>query len=328
MNFPAFRESISSRPPENLYYFCGSETYFIKKGKEILARSFAGGEAELIAYDGKQMADISGFLADAKTPSLLSPGRVMVFDDVDKVKNLNIESLEKYCSSPSKDVIAVFISSEPDKRKKLHKLLETVCSYVETSPLEGRELDSWIKSFLSEQGYSMDGAARNLLTELIGSNLFRLESELTRIMLAAGDRKKLTPEDLDQTTRSSSHAVFDITDAIGDRDCSEALKILKHMIDDGSDPVYQIMPIMRWKFRQLITAKSAQLEGKKDADIIKTAKAWYFKDRFMRQLKKFSVEELQRCFVLFNEADIKMKSHPTKNTLLMEKLIVDLCRGK
>ena len=166
----------------------------------------------------------------------------------------------------------------------------------------------------------------NLLIELIGSNLFRLESELNRIILAAGDSRKLTLEDLEQTTRSSSHAVFDITDSIGNRDCDEALTILNHMMDDGANPLFEIMPIMRWKFRQLIIAKSAQLAGKKEADIIKAAKAWYFKDRFIKQVKSFTIEELQRCFELFNKADIKMKSHPTDNRLIMEKLIIDLCR--
>ncbi len=326
MNFATFQKNLVTGKPENLYYFSGDEPYFIKKGKQLILESFSGGNGEIIVYDGKEMKDIAGFLADAKTPSLLSPGRVMILEEVDKVKKINTEALQSYFANPSKDVVVIFIIPGLDKRKKLHKFLEKHCAFVETVPLEGKNIGKWVREYLSEYGYSMDSAAGNLFIELIGSNLFRLESELNRIMLAAGDKKRLTLEDLEQTTRSSSHAVFDITDAIGNRNCSEALKILKHMLDDGSNPVFQIMPIMRWKFRQLISAKSAQLQGKSKDEIIKTAKAWYFKDRFMAQVRSFSLQELQRCFLLFTEADIKMKSLSTDNNLLMEKLIIDLCR--
>ncbi len=327
LTYGTFSKKIKKEGPERIYFFYGEEDFLLGQALEDLKRAFLGEdeEGETVVKYGEEMNDLSSFLNEAKTPSLLAPRRIMILKEADKIdkKKINWDEFERFCKDPASDVCSVFIIRDPDMRRKFPKMMKKVATVVKMkSP---RNLDRWIDSRLKADGYKIDRRASEMLVELLGDNMLRLANELEKLKSACGEDKFITLEDTETTSRSKIHSIFEFADALALRDVEKAAGVLREMLEDGEEPV-AITGTIRWKLSQLLEGCYMREKGKSDKSIIKQIGVpRYFKDKYFAQLEKFDSSSLEEILPRLREADRLLKSSSLDDRLILERFVFRVC---
>ncbi len=115
----------------------------------------------------------------------------------------------------------------------------------------GREMPTWIQKKAKELGgqISLPGAVE--LAEYVGSDTRLAVLELDKLITYANGRE-VSPDDvMSLSTSVMSGRIWDLTDAIGERDSRKALQIF-HQLLETLDLRQEIYPMIIWQFRQLL----------------------------------------------------------------------------
>jgi DNA polymerase III delta subunit len=134
--------------------------------------------------------------------------------------------------------------------------------------------------------------------------------------------------------------VFDLTDAIGHQDLEKALGILAKAMESktivfkkdeqrpkAGDPIPLLLNMMAKQYWSLLTIKEMKSHR---GDVEELAKElgtfpWNVK-KLIDQGKNFSEDSLRKGILKCHQADLAIKRSGGPKELLMEKLVIDLCR--
>ena len=123
--------------------------------------------------------------------------------------------------------------------------------------------------------------------------------------------------------QSKSYNIFQLNDAIGERECKKALEILKELFLLGEKPGTVIYRLGE-HFERFIKVKSlASQKGASLASILKVHP--YFVQKYQQQAQNFSTEELEKGLVMLYQTDVGLKSSLMPDEILMEVLVYQLC---
>jgi DNA polymerase-3 subunit delta len=123
--------------------------------------------------------------------------------------------------------------------------------------------------------------------------------------------------------QSRSYNIFQLNDAIGERQCGKALEILKELFLLGEKPGTVIYRLTE-HFERFVKVKS--LPSQKGASLSSILKLHpYFVRKYQKQAGNFSKDELERSFVLLYQTDVGLKSSLMPDRILMEVLVYKLC---
>lgn len=121
-------------------------------------------------------------------------------------------------------------------------------------PLEGAQLDRWIRQQVEARNGRIAPHAIHLLSINIGSNLEILENEIEKLTLYKGEGE-ITGDDVTLLSPYLAEAsIFDLVDALGNRNSKKASLLLQQKFQEGADPFYLFSMFVR-QFRLLIQVK-------------------------------------------------------------------------
>ena len=129
---------------------------------------------------------------------------------------------------------------------------------IECKQPPAAELPRWIMDRATKRGGSIEPAAATRLAALIGSDLRRLDSEINKLLTYVNARRSITEKDvLLLVSEAGTSSVFDLVDALGQRDGKRAAHELHHLLDQGENPLGLLAMIVR-QYRLLILVKELQ----------------------------------------------------------------------
>ncbi len=216
--------------------------------------------------------------------------------------------LEDYLKSPEPMTTLVVVSADANKTLRLVKALYKHAVVVECWGLkEGREAkgwdlpgiarkaEAWVRQKIAEEGRRIDPDATRLLAERAGADIGRLRADVDRLILYAGERTRLTRDDVDAVAGAeTSHDAFAVTSAIEQGRAGDALKQLALLLDAGAVP-FMVLGQLGWLVRErLAPAQPARARAMIDA-VLRT--------------------------------DLDLKSSGGDPRVLMERLVMELCGG-
>jgi len=106
------------------------------------------------------------------------------------------------------------------------------------------------------RGIPLAGNAGRHLVERAGHDIANLLSELEKCSLRAGTGRPVTAAIIDEMTRRLPHeTVFNLTDALGERNIPRALGLLRELVESGESPEGILAMLVR-HFRQLLQARA------------------------------------------------------------------------
>lgn len=177
-----------------------------------------------VTLEGDQLASDPGRLADEARAIGLFGGKRVVH--VRAGGRSFTEALEGILADPPQDALIVIEAGDLKKGAPLRKLVEAANSAAALPCYEDdeRAIAALIDASLRAAGLEIERDAREVLASLLGSDRMASRAELDKLMLYAGDKKRIEYDDVIAAIADSSGlAIDDVVDAAAAGDADEAL---------------------------------------------------------------------------------------------------------
>jgi DNA polymerase-3 subunit delta len=239
------------------------------------------------------------------------------------------EALQGYLGQLPASTRLVFVDDEVSASNPLLRLAKAHSGYVkEFPPRRGRELHAWIAERVKQKGGRITSEAVAVLAVFVGENLRLLDQEIEKLLTYAGPGRDLQKADVEALVPYAREArIFDLVDAIGQRQRETALRLLHQMLDDGTAPAYLMVMFAR-QFRLLLQGRELLDGGAGKEAIVAALKLHPFvADKVLLQARNFTLEHLERIYRRLLDADVAMKTGRAEETVALDLLVVELTGG-
>ena len=239
----------------NNLYFIETEYNEILNNKvnEILKKNNLS-KNNLITYDMED-TNISDAIIDLDTYSLFNEKKIILCKNSFFLSSSkgeiehNIEILEKYLNNPNPDNILILSCAKADNKKNIVKLVKKVCNVLNT------EIN--INEFIKEKinGYKMNDETIKYFLSNTLYDISNISNELDKLMCLKALEKEITKKDIDLIViKKIDNNIFELIDAIINKDKSKSLKIYENMINYGED-VFKIFVSLANQIRLIYQVK-------------------------------------------------------------------------
>jgi len=331
------------------YFFYGEEVFpayqFIKELESLLTSSDAREwNVERFNLEDNSWMEI---IDTARTlPFFFSSRRIIIVSAGEGKGNgltsTELKNLEDYFSDPpSHTVFVIIFSGKIRRNSSLYKFFSSLTSSVayfkELKPLKDEALYLWIERAFSEAKKSVTDDAKKRIVELTGSNLFRLNCEIDKIVTFVGEKKRI---DMDDVNKASglirSFIEWEMEKSLENADYGKCLIVLDNLLKGGTKPEFAVGIIAKF-FRNIFLAKLLLKEKKKTKKEIfrefkpriqeKFQKLYQetFRD-FFSLVDSMSMEDLNGILIKLKNVDLKIKTTGLSSQTLLEGFLFDYCR--
>jgi DNA polymerase-3 subunit delta len=311
----AVRKQIKSGTPAPLYLLLGDDDI----EKSALAAEFAElVEEELRAFNverihagdmtsGDKLAEGVAALSSAvRTLPMMAPRRVVIVTQAElllvpkresETATRALDRLETLFKQPEPHTTLVFVAGALDRRSRMYKLLTKQATVVESGTLEDQaDAERWVRMRVAASGSEIEPAAARRLAERAGPDVKRLRGEVDRLLLYAMGQARITLDDVRQVAGPAAlQDDWALTNAIEAGHCDEALRQLALMLEAGAAPE-KILGQLGWLVRTKFPA--------------------------------IAPDDLSAAVQSVFRTDVALKSSAGDPRILLERLVVELCREK
>jgi DNA polymerase-3 subunit delta len=198
-----------------------------------------GGAAALEVFEpgeGRGMPDHEALLASIPAMSLMDSRRYLLADGVERWRDKQLDAVVTALADLPPDLTVVLIAraKAPAKLTKAVKAASGEIHAFEAP--KARELPRLLVGDAQRLGFRLEPQAARILVDRMGANPVRLQHELERLALWAGDGGEVGVDDLEAMIADTSEAaVWSLSDALLDRDAATALRIGEQLISQGEN---------------------------------------------------------------------------------------------
>jgi DNA polymerase III subunit delta len=225
---------------------------------------------------------------------------------------------------PDTTVLVVLVDEVLDASNPLLKAAKTHGTPIHSTLPKGAALESWIGKRAKSIGVTIRPDAAAMLANFIGSQLRLLANELDKLAMYAGGSAVITVDDVRKLSAQVQEArVFDLTDALAQRNRKQALDILHDLLADGEAPLRLISTITS-QVRSLILVKELSQKGMRGAEIASTAGLSPFvAEKALRQVGKFTISQLENSYRHLLATDAALKRSRMTPEMALDLLVVN-----
>ena len=321
----AARKQIAQRKPDPIYLILGDDEAEMSR----LAAEITGiVEDELRAFNVERLyaseKDVSpaSIVESARVLPMMSDRRVVVVLRAERILKprrrakdedvsgeeapADTDVLDAYARAPVPETTLVLVAADVDRTRRLFKTLQKAATIVECWGLKGgrdvrvdlrqaaRQAEMLVKAAVTEAGQQIDGPAARLVAERAGTDIARLRGDVERLLLYAAGKPRISLDDVQQVVSAeTAQDDWAVTSAIQRGDTAEALRQMALAMEGGSVP-YMILGQLGWFVREKLAATDP------------------------RRIP-LAIDALFRT-------DLELKSSGGDPRVLLERLVVELCR--
>ncbi|MHB9148430.1 MAG: DNA polymerase III subunit delta, partial [Candidatus Amoebophilus sp.] len=195
--------------------------------------------------------------------------------------------------------------------------------------LNNQELSEWIKARLALAGLSLDYKASQLLTAIVGNDLWSLHNELNKLInyqiATEPDNKMISSQTITALVQGQNEeSVFALTDAISNKNRALALKLLEEQLRQGTNEVYLLTMLSR-QIKILLAVRSGLDNGMDSRQIGQLLKLHpYVLQKSLNQARNFNLNSLKAVFGALNKLDYNYKTGKLSASLMMSLLLAKI----
>lgn len=332
-----------SSPLSPVYFLFGPESYLIEEEIQRLLDQALTPKARglnLHLFNGGE-APTQEILQTVRTLPMFSPYRLVVLRRADELDAGEVEALIPYIQNPSPSTCLVMTGQALGPWRKYQKEVERHGKVIEYPRLKGTGLVFWVRKRMVEKGKVLSEEAARYLVERVGDHLQDLDQALEKVFLSVREKEKVELSDVEEIgsdVRVST--IYELTEAIGEQDLQKALTILEKAIEQKGlpfrkeeplqkrmdDPLPFLLDMMARHYWNLWRVKEMAGKQKDIEEIAETLsmKPWAVR-KLLAQGSKFSIASLREGIDRCHQTDLAIKIGRGDRTLLLEKLVIDLC---
>lgn len=200
----------------------------------------------------------------------------------------------------------------------------TTCALPKT-----REVPNWIWKRTRERGIQIEPEAVRLLADHIGNDLRQLNQELNKIILYRGDLGPITVDDVRLMVPYilSADVIFDMVDALGQRNSRVAAAMLHRLLDAEDQHPLSILGMIVRQFRLLAQARWLLEQRQTQAEIAQRLHLHPFVAKKLReQAAYFTLEQLRAAYHALLDTDVAIKTGQLDAVTALDLLVAELPR--
>ncbi len=224
---------------------------------------------------------------------------------------------------PESTVLIVLVDEVLDVAHPLLKAASQHGKVIQCTLPRGKALESWISKRTKGLGVSIAPDAAELLASFIGNHLRLLANELDKLATYVGEGGTIRVDTVRKLSAQVQEArIFDLTDALAQRNRTQALDILHDLLADGEPPLRLISTITS-QVRSLLLVKELAQKGMRGPQIAAAIGiAPFVVDKALRQINKFSPAQLESAYRNLLETDAALKRSRLTPELALDLLVV------
>jgi len=188
---------------------------------------------------------------------------------------------------------------------------------------KGAALESWISKRVKSIGVTITPEAVAMLANFIGNQLRLLANELDKLATYVGDGGIIGADDVRKLSAQVQEArVFDLTDALAQRNRKQALDILHDLLADG-EPALRLISTITSQVRSLLLVKELAEKGQRASQIASsTGMAPFVAEKALRQIGKFNWVQLEGAYRQLLATDAALKRSRLTPDMALDLLVV------
>ena len=244
----------------------------------------------------------------------------------------------------------LLLAPQVDKRGRAYKQLSRQGCVLDLSVERDRSgrirresLAAFVDQHLRRARKRIETEAREMVLSRCGNELWIVHQEIEKLILYAGDADTVVAADVEEIFADQSESwVFDLTDALGQRDALRALSFLRCLMAGGEYPLMMLGAIAG-HVRRLLSARQLldhglaavwrrhmsyaefQKQVPPDTEGLPT-KSPYANYLTLQRAEKFTLPELKTFLRLLQDTDARLKSSGHQPQAAMERLVLEMCR--
>ena len=297
----------------------------------VRGKSRQGGTADHAFQAGRTSNGSDDFDSAVKSVSFFDEIKLIVIKNIfsDKSRSQNIQFLIKYLGlDADKKTVLLFADNKSKKdlqkeNKDLFNVLNNKNNLVkETEPLSGVKLSNWVRSKFKENGHDITPAVAGLLIDMVGNDSWTLASEIEKLCnyktysehsdkFVDSDYAHITEKDVSLLVgHKEESSVFDLIDAVGNRDRAKAFEMTYRLINSGHDSHY-LLSMFVYHFENLLSVSDfLEKNGSSSAQLVaaKCGLHPFVARKTMGQAGKFQKIDLLNKFSRLADLDIASKN--------------------
>lgn len=313
-----------------VYLIHGSEELLLDRAvlrlRERLA-AVADLDFNMETFDGAS-APAEEVVNAANTMPFMSEKRLVIVRDVDKMSAADVSALAAYAHDPAPYTCLVLVATKVNRGSKLYRAVDALGGAYEYTAPRRHEYPVRVAELFKEHGKRIAPAAAVSMVEMVGRDLRKLDSETDKVVAYVGDREGVTAADIAAVVSAGAPtSVFDYLEAVGSRDTTLSLRLLRGLLDGGESALGVHAMTVR-HVRALVGAR-ALMDRHVRMDQMAPGLGmapWQVK-RVVEQARNFEPAELTRALRGLARTEATMKSSPADAGLDLERWVVEVTRG-
>lgn len=231
---------------------------------------------------------------------------------------------EHVAQMPEATVLVALIDEPLDSANPLVKAAEKYGKAIQSTVPKGAALEKWIVNRAKATHAKIMPDAAALLANFSGNNLRLLANELDKLATYVGRDATITIQDVRHLSAQVQEArIFDLTDALAQRNRKQALNILHDLLADGEAPI-KLVSTITFQVRSLLLVKELAQKGMRASQIASTlGMAPFIVDKCFRQVGNFSVSQLEDAYRQLMATDAALKRSRMAPEMALDLLLVN-----
>jgi DNA polymerase-3 subunit delta len=267
-------------------------------------------------------------IAAARTLPVMAQGRLVLVRGLGdrRAEKFTEGVLLEYLEAPLASTCLVLEAESVDKRRGWVKRVAKLGRVVDCSgPNKPADVRRWIESRLAQRKVRASGGVANALFEHVGADLDRLALEIEKLCLYAGEGGTLEVEHVAELVgQLRPRALYELTDAIGERRLTSALRVVCELSDQGEAPLALVGALAN-HFRRLMRAREIR---PLDAGEVQRRLGLhpFAAQKVVDQARRFDLRRLRACLDAVRRTDEALKGGlPVAPRLAIERLVLAVC---
>jgi DNA polymerase-3 subunit delta len=225
---------------------------------------------------------------------------------------------------PDSCELIVLVDEELDARNELLEAAARHGKVILSTLPRGAAVRGWIVQRAKSLGVAIHPQAAALLADYIGNQLRLLANELAKLATYVGAGETITVDDVRKLSAQVQEArIFELTDAMAQRNLRRALDVLHDLLADGEPPL-KLMSTVTSQLRTLLLVKELSQQGMRASQIAASiGVAPFVADKALRQVGKFTPAQLEIAYRQLLATDAALKRSRMTPEMALDLLVTN-----
>jgi DNA polymerase-3 subunit delta len=323
------QKTLNNKSLLPVYFLFGEDGFSLNKAVKDIEIFFAkmgvsDFDKESVSYKDRSLSEI---IIAAQAFPFGSEKKLLIVKDFDL--RSKTKDLAEYVKNPADFTTLVLIYDGAITKfdNELFGILFDKNFIFEARALKGQDLVNWLTGYAEENGKQLSYENAQYLISLIGDDRSLIEPQILKIFSYVGEAEEITFDAIKKLSSvTKEYTIFDLQNAIGEKDKKKSLEIAYNMLDTGKEFLY-ILTMLTKYFAGL--AQINELEKDKippDAAARAVGTHRFYYPNYVKARKLYTDAQLANAVKALFNADLSVKTGSVDPKTLITVLIADLLK--